>query len=162
MKTIYLLLPVLVAFASPTFAAGGGTSSSSSNSYGSSSSGNDSYTSKDRFAKVHTLIRQEKFKEAHKVLKSMPVKLDEADRLNLLGFTARKSGNLKGAGTFYEQALMLNPRHTNALEYQGELFLQLGKIKDAKSNLEKLQKICWIPCSAERKLKKAISAHLTN
>ena len=57
---------------------------------------------------------------------------------------------------------MINPRHTNALEYQGELFLQLGQIKDAQRNLEKLRKICWIPCSAERKLKKSITAHLTN
>ena len=162
MKTIYILLPLLVAFANPTFAAGGGTSSSSSNTYGSSSSGNDSYGSKDRFAEVHTLIRLEKFKEAHKVLKSMPVKSDEADRLNLLGFTARKFGNLNGAGKFYEQALMLNPKHANALEYQGELFLQLGQIKNAERNLAKLKKICWIPCSAERKLKKAITAHLTN
>ena len=96
------------------------------------------------------------------MLKLMPVKSDEADRLNLLGFTARKSGNLKGAGTFYEQALMINSIHTNALEYQGELFLQLGQINHAERNLEKLQKICWMPCSAERKLKKAIAAHLTN
>ncbi len=162
MQIIYVMLAVLIALANPTFAAGGGMSSSSSNAYGSSSSGNDSYGSPDRFAAVKTLIRLEKFKEAHKALKLMPVKSDEADRLNLLGFTARKSGNLKGAGTFYKQALVINPRHTNALEYQGELFLQLGQIKDAQRNLEKLQKICWIPCSAERKLKKAITAHLTN
>ena len=162
MQIIYMMLSVLITLANPTFAAGGGTSPSSSNAYGSSSSGTDSYGSPDRFAAVHTLIRLEKFKEAHRALKFMPVKSDEADRLNLLGFTARKSGNLKGASTFYEQALMINPRHTNALEYQGELFLQLGQIKDAEYNLEKLQKICWMPCSAERKLKKAIAAHLTN
>ena len=96
------------------------------------------------------------------MLKLMPVPPDEADRLNLLGFTARKSGNLTGARTFYEQALMVNPRHTYALEYQSKLFLRLGQFEDAERNLEKLQKLFLIPCSAERKLKKAIAAHLTN
>ena len=52
-----------------------------------------------------------------KALKLIAAKSYEADRLNLLGFTARKSGNFKGAGTIYEKALMTNPRHTNALEY---------------------------------------------
>lgn len=92
----------------------------------------------------------------------MPVKSDEADRLNLLSYTARKSGNLKDADRFYEQALMDNPRHTNALEDQGKLILQLGQIKDALRKLEKLQKIFLMSFSAERKLKKAIAARLTN
>ena len=148
-----MMLAVLIALANPTFAAGGGTWSSSSNFYSSSPSGNDSYGSPDRFAAVNTLIRLEKFTEVQKARKLMPVKSDEADRLNLLGFTAHKSGNLRGAGTLYKQALMINPRHTNALEYQGELFLQLRQIKDAEYNLEKLQKICCMPCSAERKLR---------
>ena len=81
---------------------------------------------------------------------------DEADRLNLLGFTARKSGDLAAAGDYYQQALALNPKHTGALEYQGELFIQLGKIELAKANLAKIDKICWLPCNAERDLKKAI------
>ena len=117
MQIIYIMLTVLIGPANPTFAGGGGTSSGSSNAYGSSSSGDNSYGSPDKFAAVHTLIRPERFKEAHKALKLIAVKSDEADRLKLLGFTARKSGNLKVADTFYEQALMTNPRHTNALEY---------------------------------------------
>ena len=105
----------------------------------------------------------EKFAEAHKMLKSLKkVNTDEADRLNLLGFTARKSGDLVAAGDYYQQALALNPRHTGALEYQGELFIQLGKIELAKANLAKIDKICWLPCNAERELKKAIENSITN
>ena len=105
----------------------------------------------------------EKFAEAHKMLKSLKkVNTDEADRLNLLGFTARKSGDLAAAGDYYQQALALNPRHTGALEYQGELFIQLGKIELAKANLAKIDKICWLPCNAERDLKKAIEQSITN
>mgnify|MGYP001158650917 CR=1 FL=1 len=93
-------LTELVALANPTFAAGSGTSSSSSNAYGSASFGNDSYSSPDRFAAVRTLIRLEKFKEAHKMLTLTPVESNEADRLNLLGFTVRKSGHLREPAHF--------------------------------------------------------------
>ena len=65
-------------------------------------------------------------------------KSKQADKFNLLGFTARKSGNLQAAGEYYERALEINPKHIQALEYQGELFLQLGEIEQAKKNLEKI------------------------
>ena len=144
---------------------GGSSSSSSSSSSTSYSSSNDSgsYKSANRFGEVNKLIKLEKFAEAHKILKKMKkVIIDEADRLNLLGFTARKSGDLNTAGDYYQQALALNPKHTGALEYQGELFLQLGKIDLAKANLAKIDKICWLPCNAERELKKAIEKSMTN
>ena len=144
---------------------GGSSSSSSSSSSTSYSSSNDSgsYKSANRFGEVNKLIKLEKFAEAHKILKKMKkVITDEADRLNLLGFTARKSGDLNTAGDYYQQALALNPKHTGALEYQGELFLQLGKIDLAKANLAKIDKICWLPCNAERELKKAIEKSMTN
>ena len=144
---------------------GGSSSSSSSSSSTSYSSSNDSgsYKSANRFGEVNKLIKLEKFAEAHKMLKKMKkVITDEADRLNLLGFTARKSGDLDTAGDYYQQALALNPKHTGALEYQGELFLQLGKIDLAKANLAKIDKICWLPCNAERELKKAIEKSMTN
>ena len=141
-----------------------GGSSSSATSYSSSSSDDSGpYSPTSRFKEINKLIKLEKFAEAHKMLKSLKkVNNDEADRLNLLGFTARKSGNLDAAGDYYEQALALNPRHTGALEYQGELFIQLGKIELAKANLAKIDKICGLPCNAERELKKAIENSITN
>ena len=165
-KFIYTILAIFV-FTEVSWAAmGGGSSSSSSSSSSTSySSSNDSgsYKSANRFGEVNKLITLEKFAEAHKMLKKMKkVISDEADRLNLLGFTARKSGDLNTAGDYYQQALALNPKHTGALEYQGELFLQLGKIDLAKANLAKIDKICWLPCNAERELKKAIENSITN
>ena len=165
-KFIYTILAIFV-FTEVSWAAmGGGSSSSSSSSSSTSySSSNDSgsYKSANRFGEVNKLIKLEKFAEAHKMLKKMKkVITDEADRLNLLGFTARKSGDLNTAGDYYQQALALNPKHTGALEYQGELFLQLGKIDLAKANLAKIDKICWLPCNAERELKKAIEESMTN
>ena len=139
------------------------SSSSSSTSYSYSSDDSGPYSPTSRFKDINKLIKLEKFAEAHKMLKSLKkVNTDEADRLNLLGFTARKSGDLAAAGDYYQQALALNPRHTGALEYQGELFIQLGKIELAKANLAKIDKICWLPCNAERELKKAIENSVTN
>ena len=162
-KVLYTLLSIFI-FTEVSFAAMSSGSSSSSTSYSSSSSDDSGpYSPTSRFKDINKLIKLEKFAEAHKMLKSLKkVNTDEADRLNLLGFTARKSGDLDSAGDYYEQALALNPRHTGALEYQGELFIQLGKIELAKANLAKIDKICWLPCNAERELKKAIENSITN
>jgi tetratricopeptide (TPR) repeat protein len=162
-KVLYTILSIFI-FTEVSFAAMSGGSSSSSTSYSSSSSDDSGpYSPTSRFKDINKLIKLEKFAEAHKMLKSLKkVNTDEADRLNLLGFTARKSGDLDAAGDYYQQALALNPRHTGALEYQGELFIQLGKIELAKANLAKIDKICWLPCNAERELKKAIENSVTN
>ena len=166
-KILYTILSIFI-FTEVSFAAMSGgssssSSSSSSTSYSSSSDESDPYSPTNRFKDINKLIKLGKFAEAHKMLKSLKkVNTDEADRLNLLGFTARKSGDLTAAGDYYQQALALNPRHTGALEYQGELFIQLGKIELAKANLAKIDKICWLPCNAERELKKAIENSITN
>ena len=95
-------------------------------------------------------------------MKILNVPTKRADKFNLLGFTARKSGDLEKASDYYNRALEINPKHVRALEYQGELFLQLGKVTDAKQNLEKIQRICWIPCSEEKQLEEAIRLALKN
>jgi len=158
MKKIICFTLFVSLAAGMSLAAGGdddGTSSasSSSSSYGSSKE------KVDIFSEVKTLIGLSKYKEAHLQLEKMKVGTKEADRLNLLGFTARKSGNLEVAGEYYAAALALHPKHTGALEYQGELFLQLDKIDEARANLTKIEKICWLPCNAERELRKAIEKY---
>ena len=158
MKILFGAIATVIMLAGVAIAAGGGSSNSAS-SYSSSSS---SYKKVDRFKEVHALIDQKKFGVAHTKLKAMSVKADEADRLNLLGFTARKSGNLNAAADFYEQALKIHPKHRNALGYQGELYIQLGQIDKAKANLAKLEKICWMPCSAESDLRSSLAKTLMN
>ena len=134
----------------------GSATTSSSDRYGNSNN------NVDIFSEVNSLISRSKFEEAHAKLAAMKAGANEADRLNLLGFTARKTGNLSKAGKYYDAALELHPRHTGALEYQGELFIQLGMIDRAGLNLAKLEKICWLPCSAERQLREAINSAMTN
>ena len=144
------------------------TASHSSNSYATSGSGN--YGSRkdkkkkafDPFERIYGLIRLEKFAEAHEAIKfiSVPTPSKQADKFNLLGFTARKSGNLQAAGEYYERALEINPKHIQALEYQGELFLQLGEIEQAKKNLEKINEICWLVCKEKNMLKRETKRYM--
>jgi len=143
-------------------------SSSATSSYSSSQSGSYGTNKKkkktvfDPFEHVYGLIRLEKFVEAHQSLKyiSVPTPSKQADKLNLLGFTARKSGDLSSAAKYYSEALEINPKHVQALEYQGELYLQLGEIEKAKQNLERIKEICWLLCKEKKMLEKAIEVVL--
>ena len=84
-----------------TFADGSSSdTSSNSDRYGSSSA------ETNRFSKINALIRLEKFAEAHAELKNLSPHTDEADRQNLLGFTARKSGDLVAAASYYNTCLL--------------------------------------------------------
>ena len=81
-----------------------------------------------------------------------------ADVHNLTGYALRKLGRYDAAGAAYDKALALDPEHTGALEYQGELFLKLGEIDKARANLEKLDDICWLGCESYYLLRDAIAA----
>ena len=82
-----------------------------------------------------------------------------ADALNLLGFSLRKSGDMKNAEGFYLKALKLNPRHKGAHEYLGELYVETGHMDKAKAQLATLAKLCGnTTCEEYKDLKKAISA----
>ena len=54
-----------------------------------------------------------------------------ADAWNLIGYASRQSGDFDAASSAYIKALDINADHLGALEYQGELFIKLGKLEDA-------------------------------
>ena len=83
--------------------------------------------------------------------------VQHADVYNLLGFSLRKSGDRKTGATFYAKALDFDPNHKGALEYQGELFVELGDIPKAKANLAKLASLCPSGCEEREDLEKAIA-----
>jgi len=65
-----------------------------------------------------------------------------ADAWNLRGFANRKLGNMDAAALSYTAALKINPGHLGALEYQGEMYLELGQTDAAMANLKDLQGLC--------------------
>lgn len=81
----------------------------------------------------------------------------DADAYSLLGFAYRKTGDYERSAPAYERALAIDPRHLNALEYQGELFLSLGDMEGAEANLAKISKQCLSTCEQERQLEAAIA-----
>ena len=81
-----------------------------------------------------------------------------ADVYNLLGFSYRKTGDMKQAATFYTKALDFDVNHKGALEYQGEMFVELGQLERAKANLRRLEAICPQGCEEREDLEAAIAA----
>lgn len=62
--------------------------------------------------------------------------------LNWIAFSHRKLKNYPVAKQFYDAALRRDPTFLPALEYQGECFIETGDMASAKTNLEKLAKLC--------------------
>ncbi len=80
-----------------------------------------------------------------------------ADAWNLKGFSHRKLGQYDASMAAYKKALALNPKHTGALEYMGELYLTLGKLPEAEALLARLNKACSFNCKDRDLLKQAIA-----
>jgi tetratricopeptide (TPR) repeat protein len=81
----------------------------------------------------------------------------DADAYNLLGYSFRNLGNKQSALAYYQRALQLNPNHRGANEYLGQLYLRMGKMKEAQAQLAKLQKICGRGCEEYESLRSAIA-----
>ena len=61
-----------------------------------------------------------------------------------------KKQNLDQAFDFYTKALKINPKHKEALTYQGEIFLARGQLDEAKKNIDNLIGSCWGGCDVSR------------
>ena len=89
---------------------------------------------KDKVEKAKKLYLKayDKFEKAYNKDKK------NADILNYLGYTSRKTGNLEQAETYYLKGLELDSKHLGINEYLGELYVQTNRIELAKKRLEVL------------------------
>lgn len=86
-------------------------------------------------------------KDAAKKFAKALQRFDEATRLdpsyfeawNMVGFCARKTGDLKRAFAAYDRALALRPDYEEAHEYLGEAYLASGDLAKAKEQLAWLE-----------------------
>jgi len=107
---------------------------------------------------VRAKIKAKEFKAAIADLNGMIDKgVQHADVYNLLGFSLRKSGDLKTAYTFYKKALDFDPEHKGALEYLGELYVQTGELAKAREHVVLLTKLCPQGCEELEDLQKALA-----
>jgi predicted Zn-dependent protease len=86
---------------------------------------------------------------------------NDADILNLIGFSLRKTGHPDQALDYYNRALAQNPQHLGANEYLGELYLELKQPAKAEERLAVLQKACG-DCEEYTELKEKIAQQAAN
>ena len=109
------------------------------------------------YGMAKTAIAQFKYDEAKGYLqKVLAAKPDDADALNLMGFTERKLGDPGQSLEYYNKALALNPKHLGANEYLGELYLEMKDVKKAEERLAVLQDACGGTCEEYQELKEKI------
>jgi len=82
-----------------------------------------------------------------------------ADAYNSLAYAIRKSGDPARAISIYQKALAIDPKHRSAHEYIGEAYLELNDVAKAREHLAALDRLCFLPCSQYRDLKKAIETY---
>ena len=77
-------------------------------------------------------------KAYEKLVKAYSKDKKNADILNYLGYSLRKTGDLEKAETYYLKGLDLDAGHIGINEYLGELYVQTNRIDLAKKRLEVL------------------------
>jgi len=112
-----------------------------------------------RINMAERLLDTEQYQEAIRNL-NLTVKRyrHNADAWNLLGYAHRRSGNVDAANAAYSRALSIDRYHLGALEYQGALFIELGKLDEAKVNLRLMNDRCPVGCEEQQELEAAINA----
>ena len=104
---------------------------------------------KNKIEKAESLY----LKALNKLEKAYAKDKNNADILNYLGFSLRKTGNLEKAEIFYLKGLKLDANHLGINEYLGELYVQTGRIELAK---ERLKVLSGCSCEEYDELKELI------
>lgn len=106
---------------------------------------------------VRALVYAGEYPKAVQRLTALSQTVQHAEVYNLLGYSLRQLKRYEEAGRWYREALLYDPEHRPALEYQGELFLALGDEAGARKNLRYLELLCTArPCAEYELLKKAV------
>lgn len=109
-------------------------------------------------APIRAKVYAKDYQSAADDLRALTATVKHADLYNLLGFSLRNLGQYDEAAKWYREALYYDPDHRNAIEYQGELFIQIGQLQRAKNNVEKLEFLCLQGCAELTQLRQAVAA----
>ena len=109
---------------------------------------------------ARNMIKGEHYNQAipllNKVIARQP---KNADALNLLAYSQRKTDDFQASLANYKKALAIDPSHKDAHEYIGELYLRMGDLANAEKHLKRLDNICFSGCEQFTELKAAITAY---
>jgi tetratricopeptide (TPR) repeat protein len=110
------------------------------------------------YADAVGLINQDRFAEAYDALTRANAAIGpNADVLNYMGFVSRKLGRYDAALAYYNQALTIDPNHLGAIEYLGELYIQMGEMERARGQLAQLDSLCSFGCQQREELARWIA-----
>ena len=103
-------------------------------------------------------VKAKQYEDAIKKLEAVVAKEPRnVDALNYLAYSHRELGRYDISMGYYQKALALNANHRGANEYLGQLYLKMGKTKEAQAQLAKLQKLCGRGCEEYESLRAAIA-----
>jgi tetratricopeptide (TPR) repeat protein len=145
-----IILGLTICLSTPVSGAGGG---------GGSGDGGPPTVSRE-YRQAVKAVKKEDYTKAIDLLQTV---LDEdsenANAWNYMGFSLRHLKRYGEALAAYEKALKIKPKHKGALEYLGELYLQIGDLEQARAQLKILDKACFFPCKEYRELKQEIEKY---
>lgn len=106
---------------------------------------------------IRAKIYSGSYDDAARELTALTATVQHADLYNLLGFSLRKLKRYDEAAKWYREALLYDATHRPALEYQGELFIEIADYLAAQKNLELLRLVCFPKgCEEYDRLKDAL------
>ena len=117
----------------------------------------------EKLAPARKLIAESKWVDAIAALRQVNDS-GSADWNNLMGYSHRKAKvpDYAKAEQYYNEALRIEPQHRGALEYSGQLYLNLNDLPRAEARLAALDKACTFGCEEYTDLKNAIAAYKAN
>ena len=129
------------------FSYAAGSDSSGTDGSGISSKNNLYKSAKNLIYKAKKLEKKNKLEKAKKLYIKAYDKLEKAykkdqknaDILNYLGFTLRKTGNFEKAENYYLKGLEIDAGHLGINEYLGELYVETNRMELARKRLTVLQ-----------------------
>lgn len=105
------------------------------------------------YAEAVGLVNQQRYSQALDALNRAQAALGpDPNVLNYMGFASRRLGRTDEALAYYRQALRINPEHRGANEYLGELYIQMGRMDDARRQLARLDGLCAYGCEEREEL----------
>lgn len=109
------------------------------------------------YAEAVGLINRDQYADALTALERAQAAVGpNADVLNYMGFASRKLGRFDDALAYYRAALAIEPAHLGALEYLGELYIQVGDLERAHRQLARLDELCAYGCAQREELSRWI------
>lgn len=114
----------------------------------------------DSYDEAEKLVEAKEFDKAIETLKDVLREFPgHANAWNLLGFSTRMKGDFDKATEYYNNALTITPTHTGAMNYKGQMYVQTGRLDEARKMLTKIESACGdMSCEPYQQLASAIES----